>query len=73
MKCHSTYDSYKQEIDDNEKILDILKKARASLLSSNAKMPSYWEDSVGQMDMMDLVREVDDAIALLRGKTPQKK
>jgi hypothetical protein len=34
MKCHSTYDSYKQEIDDNEKVMDILKKARASLLSS---------------------------------------
>ena len=53
MKCHSTYDSYKQELDDNEKIMNILKKARASLLTSNAKMPSYWGDSVGQVDMMD--------------------
>jgi hypothetical protein len=54
--------SYFSAQEQNKELVKTLKEARKAIISSDAKMPAYWQDSVGQVDRMEIVDKIEEFI-----------
>ena len=61
-ECYATAEDYFASLEQDKELVKILKQARTAILTSNAKMPSYWHDSVGQLEQMEIVQKIEEFI-----------
>ena len=61
-ECYATAEDYFASLEQDKELVKTLKQARTAILTSNAKMPSYWQDSVGQLDQMEIVKRIEKFI-----------
>jgi hypothetical protein len=61
-ECYATAEDYFSAQKQNKELVKTLKEARKAIISSDAKMPAYWQDSVGQVDRMETVDKIEEFI-----------
>jgi len=49
----------------NEEVIKTLEKSKKSLSLLNCRMPEYWNDSVGELEVLDLINEIQATIRAL--------
>jgi len=48
--------------DCNDEVIKTLEKSKKSLSLLNCRMPKYWNDSVGELEVLDLINEIEATI-----------